>query len=76
MIAEITQVSETGIWLVLDDEEYHLCFDDFPWFRGVHRSAIQNVQLLNGDHLFWPDLDIDLSVESIEHPERFPLVAT
>jgi hypothetical protein len=27
------------------------------------------------DHLYWPDLDVDLSVESIRHPERFPLRA-
>jgi hypothetical protein len=26
-------------------------------------------------HLYWPDLDVDLAVESIEHPERFPLVS-
>ena len=26
-------------------------------------------------HLYWPELDIDLAVESIEQPERFPLVA-
>ena len=25
--------------------------------------------------LYWPDLDVDLAVESIEHPERFPLVS-
>jgi hypothetical protein len=23
-------------------------------------------------HLYWPDLDVDLSVDSIEHPERYP----
>jgi hypothetical protein len=33
------------------------------------------VELLNERHLHWPDLDIDLAVESIEHPERFPLIA-
>lgn len=27
------------------------------------------------DFLYWPDLDIDLTVESIEHPEKFPLIA-
>jgi hypothetical protein len=27
------------------------------------------------EHLYWPELDVDLSVESIEHPERFPLIA-
>jgi hypothetical protein len=25
--------------------------------------------------LHWPDLDVDLHVDSIEHPERYPLVA-
>jgi hypothetical protein len=24
-------------------------------------------------HLYWPDLDVDLSLDSIEHPERYPL---
>jgi hypothetical protein len=26
------------------------------------------------DSVRWPDLHIDLAVESIRHPERFPLV--
>jgi hypothetical protein len=26
-------------------------------------------------HFFWPDLDVDLTEEIIEHPERFPLSA-
>jgi len=38
-------------------------------------SAIQNVKLLNAHHLYWPDLDVDLALASIENPERFPLVA-
>jgi hypothetical protein len=25
--------------------------------------------------LWWPDLDVDLDEESIEHPEEFPLVS-
>lgn len=24
------------------------------------------------DHLHWPELDVDLSLDSIEHPERYP----
>jgi hypothetical protein len=32
-----------------------------------------NVRWPSPDHLHWPDLDVDLSVESIEHPEKFPL---
>ena len=72
---EVTQISSHGIWLLLTHREFFLSFQDFPWFKNSPVSAIHNVNLLSADHLYWPDLDIDLAVESIEHPERFPLVA-
>ena len=73
--AEVTQIDMQGIWLLIGDKELFLSFDNFPWFRNASVSAIHNVELLNTRHLHWPELDIDLAVESIEHPERFPLVA-
>jgi hypothetical protein len=72
---EVTHISKHGIWLLLDDREMFLAYNDFPWFRNAPVSAVLNVQLPQPHHLYWPDLDIDLAVESIEHPERFPLVA-
>jgi hypothetical protein len=33
------------------------------------------VEFSHGRHLYWPDLDVDLDLERIEHPEKFPLVA-
>ena len=72
---EVTQISKHGIWLLLGGKEFFLSFDRFPWFKSAPVSAIQNVSLLNANHLYWPDVDIDLAVESIDHPERFPLVA-
>ena len=71
----ISHVSQHGISLLLQDRELFLSYLDFPWFKDASRSAVLNVQLPHPDHLYWPDLDIDLSAESIEHPERFPLVA-
>ncbi|MBE7549061.1 MAG: DUF2442 domain-containing protein [Planctomycetia bacterium] len=35
---------------------------------------IQNVQLIHDSHLHWPDLDIDLEIDSLENPEKYPLV--
>ena len=75
MEAEVTQIDKQGIWVLIGEKESFLSFENFPWFRDASISAIQNVKLLNARHLHWPDLDIDLAVESIEHPERFPLVA-
>lgn len=37
--------------------------------------AILNVEEPRRGHYYWPDLDVDLTEEIIEHPERFPLVA-
>lgn len=37
-------------------------------------GKILNVESPSEHHLYWPDLDVDLEVESILHPERFPLV--
>ena len=76
MIAKVSHISQVGIWLGLEERELFLSFDNFPWFKNASISAIQNVSLLNANHLYWPDLDIDLAVEAIEHPERFPLTAT
>ena len=55
-------------------KEYFLPHDDFPWFRDAKLSEILRVELLHESHLYWPDLDVDLSVESLEHPDRYPLV--
>jgi hypothetical protein len=71
---EVTQILKHGIWLLLHEKERFLSFENFPWFKNASVSAIQNVELLNKRHLYWPDLDVDLAVESIEYPERFPLV--
>jgi len=72
---EVSHISQHGIWLLVGDREMFLSHHNFPWFKDATVSAIQNVQLLNSYHLYWPDLDVDLAVESIEYPEGFPLLA-
>ena len=72
---EVTHISKDGFWLTLQQKEWFLEFALFPWFRDAPKSAILKVKLLNQNHLYWPDLDLDLAVESIKNPEQFPLVA-
>jgi len=73
--AEVSNVSTPGFWLLIADKERFLPFSDFPWFREARIRELMNVELQSPNHLYWPDLDVDLSVESIDHPERFPLVS-
>jgi len=73
---EVTNVSKHGFWLLIADAEQFVPFDQFPWFREATIRQITNVQLPSSHHLHWPELDVDLSGESISHPERFPLVSS
>jgi hypothetical protein len=73
--AEVTHISKHGFWLLVGGKELFLPFSKFPWFKRAPVSAILNVEVPYAGHLYWPDLDVDLAVESIEHPEKFPLVA-
>ena len=73
--AEVTNISKHGIWVLVDDEELFLPFTNFPWFRSAPLEAVLKVQRLSSEHLYWPDLDTDLTLDSIRHPEKYPLVA-
>ena len=72
---EVTNVSSHGISLLAHGKELFLAYDDFPWFRDVPVGKILNVEEPTPNHFYWPGLDIDLTPEIIEHPERFPLKA-
>jgi hypothetical protein len=50
-------------------------FAEFPWFADAPIGKIVNVEWQSENHLYWPELDVDLSIRSIEHPEEFPLKA-
>ena len=72
---EITNISEHGFWILLNGREFFLPFEQFPWFKNANISQITNVELWHGSHLYWPDLDVDLSRNIIEHPEKYKLIS-
>lgn len=73
--AEVTNISSHGVWLLAGDRELFMSYEDFPWFKNIAVGKILNVEEPRPGHFYWPDLDIDLTEEIIEHPERFPLKA-
>ncbi len=74
-VPEVTHISPHGFWLLLSDEEILLPFEQFPWFRCATVAQISHVEQPAPEHLYWPDLDIDLSLSSIRHPDAYPLVS-
>ena len=73
-VSEVTNVGALGLWLLVHDTEYFLPYDQYPWFKEARIADILNVTLVSEDHLHWPALDVDLCVESLDHPEDFPLI--
>ncbi|WP_295991787.1 DUF2442 domain-containing protein [Rugamonas sp.] len=75
MDIEISGIGADGFTLSLRGEKLYLSYVDFPWFAGVAAAQLRDVIHPSADHLYWPSLDIDLSVASIRDPAAFPLVS-
>jgi hypothetical protein len=71
----ILDATEHGFWVDLGNEKLYAANADFPWFAGATLAQIEEVQRPSSDHLYWPTLDIDLSVASLREPAAFPLIA-
>lgn len=69
----VENITASGIWMFIKGREYFLDYDAYPYFRHQTVEAIKNVKLLHGFHLHWPDLDIDLEIDNLENPGKYPL---
>lgn len=76
METEITNISPNGVWILSEGKELFMSFETFPCFKDASVAKIANVETYANSHLYWPDLDIDLTVDIIEHPERFLLIVS
>lgn len=70
---EVSHINIRGFWLCVEDKEYFLPYNDYPWFKEAKVKEILNVQLLHGHHLYWPELDVDLEIDSLKNPQDYPL---
>jgi hypothetical protein len=61
--------------MLIDTREMFLAFENFPWFQEASIKKIMHVEMPSENHLYWPELDIDLDVNSILYPENYPLVS-
>jgi uncharacterized protein DUF2442 len=72
---EVTNVSLHGFWLLIGENERFVSFKVFPWFQKASIAELTNVRLPSSHHLYWPELDVDLAVDSLDHPDRYSLVS-
>ena len=70
---EVTNITIHGFYVLIDDKEYFISFEEYPDFKKSIVSDIYSVRLLPPDQLRWDNLDIDIDLEALEEPEKFPL---
>jgi hypothetical protein len=71
---EILSIESNGLWLHAKGKEYFLPHSDFPWFKVARVVDVLNVELHHEFHLFWPSLDVDLDLNSLEDLSSRPLI--
>ena len=73
-VAEILNLDPLGVWILVNDKEYFLDHEKYPWFLKAKIENIFNVSMVAENHVRWEDLDVDLDVHFLENPEAAPLV--
>jgi len=71
--AEVQNISNKGIWVLVNEKEFFMPFKEFPWFLKATINQIYNLEFFHDKHLHWPELDIDVDLESLKYPESYPL---
>jgi len=74
LAVEVSNISAHGFWILAGEREYFVDFAQNPWFKNATIGQILNVELHLQHHLRWPDLDVDLEIESLVEPDKYPLI--
>ena len=73
ILVSVENITPFGVWLFAKGKEYFLSYQDYPYFKDQTLGSIQDVQIIHETHLYWPDLDIDLEIDNLDNPEKYPL---
>ena len=67
-------INSQGIMLSVLGQDYFVSYNRLPWLRDASVRSVLNIQMANPRAIEWPDLDVDLEIDCLKHPERYPLV--
>lgn len=71
----VLAIMKEGIMVEIREGAFFLPYSRNPWFESAKVSDIFNVEMCGNDGIRWDMLDIDLEIESLLHPEQYPLIA-
>jgi hypothetical protein len=72
---KVLAIVANGITIEAQGNTYFLPYTTNPWFENAKVSDVFNVEPVGKKGIRWNALDVDLAIESIIHPEKYPLIA-
>jgi len=74
MSPTIFTIGALGLYLLVQDREYFVPFTDYPTFRSATLDQIFDFQQIGPRQFHWRTLDVDIELDALEEPSRFPLM--
>ncbi|MDD3695940.1 MAG: hypothetical protein PHG44_08245 [Lentisphaeria bacterium] len=65
-------ICSEGLFLDVCDKRYFASFSDFPFLYDLPVSEIYEVEYLGLGDIRWEKADIDLNVDILSSPEKYP----
>jgi len=73
--AKVLTITSEGVLIEIENGEFFLPYSRVPWFKNASVSDVLDVQMGGKRSIRWNKLDVDLEIESLLYPEKYPLVA-
>jgi len=72
--ADVLMINDRGIMISVQGQDYFLSYNRVPWMKDATINEVLDVQMSGKNAIVWPKLNVDLEVDSLKHPERYPLL--
>ena len=73
-LADVLMINDRGIMISVQGQDYFLSYNRVPWMRDATINEVLDIRMSGKNAIEWPKLDVDLEIESLRHPERYPLL--
>lgn len=70
----VLMINDKGIMLSVKGNDYFFSFNRIPWIKSASIMDALDVKMSGRNAIEWPKLDVDLEIDSLKHPERYPLI--